>query len=159
MKSNLVSIHPSDASHYNFIKSTWLKSFFLGSSRFCENMTSEVYYEFHPQVVERILKRSKCLVAQSRENPDVTVGYIVYEEPSIVHYLYVKHQFTGFGVAKLLFKESGIGKKFSYTHRTGNCVWIIGATKREKDSTGKKVQVVIEGKYPQAVYIPYKAFY
>jgi hypothetical protein len=154
MKSSLVTIHPSDASHYNFIKSTWLKSFFSGSSRFCENMTYEIFIEFHPYVVDRILERAKVLVAKSKESPDVTVGYIVYEEPSLVHYIYVKRSFRGYGISRTLFLASGISKKFIYTHRTGDCVWIIGFMKREKKD-GQSVQVFVEGKYPEAIYNPY----
>lgn len=155
---SLVNIQDGSQEHHNFIKATWLKTYFSSGSRFCENMTPEVYYAHHPELLEKILKRSKVLVAQSKNDPDVTVGYLVYEPDNVIHFVYVKHTFRRFGVATSLLIRSGLRPDAcSYTHRTGDCVWVHGSYYKEIEN-GQNVRKFRDGKYPGLTYDPYGAF-
>lgn len=156
--SNLVTTHLADDTHQNFIKSTWLKAFFTGKAAFCENMTPDTFYSNHKKIIERILKRGTVIVAQSISDPDVTVGYLVFEKPDVIHFVYVKHAFRRFGIAREMFEKSGVDQNnFTYTHRTGDCSKLIGFTKREQDTFGNwSVRVFVPGKLPKGIYNPYK---
>lgn len=96
------------------------------------------------------------LVAQSKEDPDVTVGYLCYEKPNTIHYIYTRHQFNGFGVGRALIKASGIDMSdFNYSHRTKDCCWLVGFTKRIDNGAGIFDRIFVAGKYPGGVYSPY----
>lgn len=154
--SNLVDIHPALPSQRNFIKSTWLKSFFLGRSAFCENISPDVFYNEHGDLVDKILDRASVLVAQSKDSPEVTVGYQIFELPNIIHYSYVRHKFKRYGIAKALFEASGIPRDdFYYTHRTRDCGWLVGFTKRVDEGLGTFRREFVGGKLPGGVYQPY----
>lgn len=104
------------------------------------------------------MARSKVIVAQSLDAPDLCVGYFVYEPPSIAHYLYVKFDFRRFGVAKKLIEHSKLDlNESSYSHRTGDCVWLVGSFYRELEGA-VRVRKFRAGKYPKATYDPYTAF-
>jgi hypothetical protein len=99
-------------------------------------------------------------VANSIENPDVTLGYIVYERGFIIHYIYVKLAFRRFGIAKELFLKAEIPNNFKFTHRTNDCSWLIGYMKREpkEKDMEKRHRVWHKGLFPSAVYDPYEVF-
>ncbi len=153
--SELVHITEAQPAHHNFIKSTWLKSFFLGKASFCENLTPGTFYYEHASLVERCLKRAKVLIAESKDSPDVAIGYVCYE-PEVIHYIYVRHQFKRFGIGRALLAATGINtEKFSITHRTRDCAWAVSFIKRQNMGDGTFKRELILGKYPKGVYNPY----
>lgn len=154
--SKLVSIIEASTEHYNFIKSTWLKSFFLGRASLCENLTPDTYYYEHAKLVEACLKKSKTLVALSNDSPDVAVGYVVCEPPETLHYIYTRHSFKKFGIARALFQSCGVSPdKFRYTHRTRDAAWAVGFTRRVPVNTGEFKREFVAGLLPKGVYDPY----
>lgn len=154
--SSLFHIKEFHPSHTNFIKATWLKSFFLGKASLCENLTSETYYSEHAKLVDHALLNSKILIAISAVEPDVMLGYCVFKHPDIFHYIYVRHAFKKFGIARALFEASEIdSNKFTYTHRTRDCGWIVGYTKKVIEKTGEYRREFVPGKFPQGTYNPY----
>lgn len=142
--------------HRNFVKSTWLKSFFGNKSHLVENIQPEVYYHEHAKLVDKAMEKTRCLMAMSNDAPDVAVGYMIFSLPDVIHYVYVRHAFKNFGIAKTLLLASGIDKdKFTYTHRTRDCAWAIGFTKKSMTKSGEFVREFIPGKLPKAIYNPY----
>lgn len=152
---NLVTVLEATEEHHNYIKGTWLQSFYFSNGHLCQEVWPETYYKNHRQLVELALKVGKTLVAQSIETPEVTVGWVCYE-PDFIHYLYTRHSFRRFGVGKKLFEATGItSRAFNYTHRTKDCEWMIGKTERiEKENKDTK-RLYSRGKYPEAIYDPY----
>lgn len=68
-----------------------------------------------------ILDRCGALVACSPEDPDYVIGWICADRSrNLVHYVYVRSQFRGFGIARLLAGASGIDpeKPIEATHWT-----------------------------------------
>lgn len=110
-----------------FIYSTWLRSFRY-SSDFAKDITNDVYYEMHHQVIDRILARgATVLVAVEREHPEVLFGYLVGEGP-VAHFAYVKKPFRMLCIGTALLKAypnpikfishlTKDGKKFLEVHK------------------------------------------
>jgi hypothetical protein len=156
--SSLVTIRVADTTHQNFIKSAWLKSYFNGKSAFCENLSPEIFFPHHQSIVEKLICRSTVLVAMSRDTIDVAVGFIAFEKPNIVHYVYTKHQFKRFGIAKELFNATELDpKSFVYSHRTRDANWLIGYDTKDKHPDGTVTRRFVPGKLPEGTYNPYKA--
>lgn len=88
----------------NFIFDSWLKSW--KSSYFGKLMRAEVFYPNYREEISFLLSSAQVLLACSPEDPEHIFGYIVYEKPQIVHYVYVKSTFKNMGIAKALFKRA-----------------------------------------------------
>lgn len=151
---NIVTISRAKPEHYNLISATWTNGFFHGGSKFCENLSWEVYKEFHPRLIASVLSRATVLVASPKEEPEVCIAYFVYE-PEVAHFLYVKYLFRNYGVARELWKASGLSDRASYTHRTKEMGWVQGHWKLV-DKGLDKVKVFIPGKMPTLIYNPYQ---
>lgn len=102
----------------NMILSDWLKSF--RRSEFASDMTNAVYFRGHEPLVKKALKRSQVVCAVNRDDPNHAFGWVCFEPGSIpiLHYLYVKESFRGFGIGTALFHHVRAGQSFAYTHKT-----------------------------------------
>lgn len=102
----------------NFIFSTWMESFRYGSTPI-KTTPKSIYFSRYQTVLDHILGKDEVhtVVACSPEEPDVILGYLVYETPNIVHYSFVKEVFRNIGVAKSLLEHLGPSYK-TFTHRT-----------------------------------------
>jgi hypothetical protein len=68
----------------------------------------ETFMVNHSKIVAQVLNSSKtkCIIASDQQDTFDIVSYVVYEEnPFIVHYIYTKEAFRGFGIIKNIFKE------------------------------------------------------
>lgn len=63
------------------------------------------------------MNRSSASIACSPEDPDVIVGYLVYE-PKTIHYVYVKEAFRKLGICRRLLVEAGLFEGTIATHMT-----------------------------------------
>lgn len=135
-----VNIRPFNQSDLSFIFGTWLNSYYYGS-RFTEKIKKTIYFDHHHQIIQRIIDHPKTdiLVACSDEDQNTIFGYLVAQDylKPIIHYLYIKGPFQGFGIARELVLESGLNPNDCYfTHWTRDTGWVLD-------------------KYPEAVYNPY----
>ena len=152
--SNLVSIHPATHEHKHFIKATWLKNFGNSGADLLKAVPADLYYKNQSDLIDKAWTRCKVLVAQSITDPEVTAGYIAFERPNTIHYVYVRHDFYRFGIATELLKKSEIDmENFIYTHRNTNCRWLIGHIRRLEEKNFEKE--FIPGKFPKGIYNPY----
>ena len=120
MNINL-TVRPPTADDKNFIFSSWLKSY--RHSAFAKPQCNAVYYDNYKLIIERLLKKSYILVACSVEDPSQIYGYVVFEKheaaPLCMHYVYTKHLFRKFGVAKRLISHiNPTDKPLIYSHLT-----------------------------------------
>lgn len=100
-----------------FIYSSFSKSMKNDSSlgRSCR---AKIFFREFTQTIDKILLRSKTLIACYSSDPKVIIGYLIYE-PNIAHYVLIKEPFRKCGIAKRLIGQAfGDLKEFSYTHRT-----------------------------------------
>ena len=71
-------------------------------SAFAKFIDSRIYRAGHHKLLERILKRSKVLIACNPEDPSHVFGFFVFEESPTVycHWLYIKQAYRGQGLAR-----------------------------------------------------------
>ena len=103
-------IRPGRGGDRSFIINSWVRSYAkraiadspqpggIGPPR----TEAAVYVSSQNRLVERLLARSDILVACGREDSDQIFGYIAYEDPNLLHYLYVKIPFRRLGIGRLL---------------------------------------------------------
>lgn len=99
-----------------FITNSWLKSY-KDESNFAKGIPSPLYYEWHGEIVNRILDRDSAttLIAASQSDDDVIIGYSVTEKihlKTVIHYVYVKRAFNGLGICKMLLD---VAQKIEYS--------------------------------------------
>lgn len=105
-----VIIRKMNLDDYNFVISSWLKSYYH-SSYFTKRIRSSVFFKYHHQVATKILERpsTTVLIAADKVDPSVILGYMIYEPYDgtyVVHYTYVKSSFRLMGVGSELLKAS-----------------------------------------------------
>lgn len=99
-----------------FILDSWLRSYY-GNSDFAECISNAVFFNKHKALANKLLDRGHARLAVDAEAPEIILGYIVFEQ-GVVHYLYVKKAFQGFGIAKTLLMENGFFEGTIITHLT-----------------------------------------
>lgn len=115
-----VAIRVGQPADHPLIFNSWLKSF--RDSPICKGVPNTQFYAGHHSLIERSLPLSMVRVACDVSKPTEIYGYAVaqsFPEGLCLHWIYVKHAFRGFGIAKLLEKsfEATIA---SYSHRVKN---------------------------------------
>jgi GNAT superfamily N-acetyltransferase len=88
----------------SYILNTWLMNF--RCSNHLERMIRHnVYFEEQTHLIQKILTKSKVIVAVDLEHDSQIFGYLVYNEVAhtkIIHYVYVKSPFRRLGIATAL---------------------------------------------------------
>lgn len=112
---------PAKPEDLNFIYSSWQKSYQC-DSYFGNSARKSIFFENYPSIVDSILARPNVdvVVACLNDNPNVILGYLVFELENILHYCFVKECWRRAGIARGLvaaaFFEPVGGLVF--THRT-----------------------------------------
>lgn len=101
-----------------FIAHSWLRSL-KGSAIAKLGKDSGRFFRGYGLTVDALLDRSRVLVACQPDDEDAIVGWAAVEPGGIptVHYVYVKHPFRRYGVAKALLSPLK-GESVAYTHET-----------------------------------------
>jgi GNAT superfamily N-acetyltransferase len=117
----LVLIRPSTEGDLHFVLNSWLMSY--RRSPFARDMTKNIYFKRHHDFVVEALKRSAVYCAVNKDDQDQIYGWICIEPPvgmeetRALHYVYVKHPYRGFGIAKSLTNHALENEeKFVYSH-------------------------------------------
>lgn len=106
-------------SEFVYVKATWLKHY-KEHSEFARPIRDSIYFPAHSKVVDRILKRARVAIASHIDEPDVILGFLVYEhfDLPVIHYAYVVNRARKLGVATEMLKAVKISDTFLFTHRT-----------------------------------------
>lgn len=107
---------------YPIIFNSWLKSYSKDYVKH-KGVPSQIYYQGQHLLIERLLFDGTTLVAVDSEDPNIVLGYCVgtkADDTYIVHYVYVKKDFRGMGIASSILKYAGVTKNSNivYTHYT-----------------------------------------
>lgn len=120
--SDQISIRHGQPADYALIYNSFLKSY--RDSPYTKGIPNTQYFSGHHKLIERALPLSIIRVACDSAKPTEIFGYAIAQatmDGLSLHWVYVKHAFRGFGIAKMLeselLKESNI--KY-YTHRVKN---------------------------------------
>lgn len=115
----IVRAYQGKESDLAFIRNTWLLSFRL--SHFAGTLPDDLYLPAQTEQIGRLLGISQTLIACDLEDQDTILGYLTHQD-QVIHYIYVKEDWRGIGVARGLYKSAGLeGKSVSYTHKTPDC--------------------------------------
>lgn len=86
----------------SFIYSSWLQSF--RSAPLVYGVPNTIYFKRFHDVLENLFKASstRITIACSPDDPEQIFGYSVYSDLPlpVLHWVYVKHPFRGFGIAR-----------------------------------------------------------
>jgi GNAT superfamily N-acetyltransferase len=110
----------------NFILNSWLKSYFRSREWFCSaKLSAREYYEGHHRIIDAILRRDSSSVVVLHEPTDIDqiFGWACFERDmhhmSVVHFIFVKSCFRGFGLGRHLFDVATEGaSRIVVTHWT-----------------------------------------
>jgi GNAT superfamily N-acetyltransferase len=100
----------------SFIIDSWKKSFYA-TSEWASRIPKREFEHRHSALICNLIKESTVLIAAQREEPDIIVGYVVFQR-DVLHYIYVKEAFRGFGIASKLIAEANFPWRVRYTHLT-----------------------------------------
>lgn len=116
------NIRPAQENDISFIYATWLKSYHYDS--WTKSIAKSVYFDNYKLVLDRLLEDSKVLIACTKEDENVILGYCV-SEPGIIHYVFVKEAFRMFGIATDLVGHSIDEQQIIISHRTQSVLPIL----------------------------------
>ena len=110
----------------SLVYATWLRSY-QAASPHTKHIPREVYFREHHKVLDRIFARAPTVkLATMPDDPNVVFGWAViepgipeYNQADVVHYVYVKPDFRGYGIARALLAH--VERPFTYTHWT----WVV----------------------------------
>lgn len=83
-----------------FVYATWLRSLYYGNSTF-RKIDKDRFFKTYPNVIKALLTRSNVDVVCLEDDPEVLLGYAVYEGEAL-HFLYVKKAWRKLGIARML---------------------------------------------------------
>lgn len=113
----------ADKGDLGFIFGTWRDTF--RESQWAGVIPNHLYRETMDETIRGLLARgAKVLVATNPSDASHLVGFVCYEAPSdhppVLHYIFVKDAFRGYGAGKQLLERAGFDRQlpFHYTHRT-----------------------------------------
>jgi len=114
---------PKD-SDISFIYATWLNSYHYDS--WTKQIQKSIFFDNYKLVIDEILNNSKIKIACTKIDQDIILGYLVYDEPHILHYCFVKQDFRRFGIANSLVADSIDTKSpITITHRTKSILSLL----------------------------------
>lgn len=100
-----IELAEASAENHNYIRSTWLMS--NRKSRWCEGVSSELYYSGHGRIVNQLIMDAYIVVARWREFPEQLYGWICYDKDQskrIIHYCYVGAKYRRLGIGDALLR-------------------------------------------------------
>lgn len=140
-----VSLRQLELTDLPFIFATYLKSYKLAPVN--RRIRDTIYYPAQHALLERCLARpsTKVVIACLTDEPSTILGYAIREyERAIIHYIYVKHEFQGYGIARMLISpDKRDPVDYTFTHWTE-------AVHNPRDGTGLLTS------FPGLVYDPYR---
>lgn len=109
MTDDLIGLTPVGElgeSGHNFVSNSWVRS---RGKQEPSSIDRGMFLKSFPGVVHSIIERGDVLVAHFPDNRDLFIGWIALdrEDPSCVHWMYVKGNFRNAGYAKRMLAELG----------------------------------------------------
>lgn len=107
---------------HSFIYNSWLKSY--RDSPVTKHIPNSIYYENHHNIIENLLNNNKVVVVVvcNPEDKGQIFAYSVSEYRDgkvILHWVYTKHPFRGFGLGRMLVTRFiNTYERVYYTHFT-----------------------------------------
>jgi GNAT superfamily N-acetyltransferase len=130
-----ILLRPFAASDAGLVFNSWLKSY--ANSAWANLIpTGRLYWERHHEVVDRLVRTARVVVACWEEDPDLVAGWACFQEDAqavpILHYVYVRERFRRKRLAAALLGQAAGSmpappdrlwseQPIRYTHRSRVC--------------------------------------
>lgn len=101
-----IAYRPAEITDLSLIYSTWTKSLYFALYKEQEVDPVHTYYPNATRAIQSILERSNVAVACLEDQPDVVLGYCVFEG-FVLRWIYMKKVWRKQGIAKKLIAYSG----------------------------------------------------
>lgn len=119
-----MNIRPLKDSDYNFVLSTWLKSYYEALKYYASGSVrapypkDDIFFQGHQAKIKGLLLTPgvQCLIMTAPDDDNQIIGWAVFDEGAL-HYIYVKHVFRRLGVGKKL-REAVTAPVTIYSHHT-----------------------------------------
>lgn len=155
-----IAVREPTNSDTNFITNSWLESFRQGGYMNA-TVPNRVYFNQHHRILEKIVPRSRILVACNSTDTRQVFGWICAElmdRHLVIHYIYIKDDFRQMGIASrlvrlLLDTQDVVKNVILTTHQTWKSKVLIQG-RREWD-----LKPMAERHGITALYNPYMLFY
>lgn len=154
-----LKLRPAVPGDVAFLSSTWKQNFWR-ESPWANRIRWPIFDAGHAPIVQRLLERSKVLVACDPTLEDEIAGYAIFShEPNVLHWAYVKPAFRRAGVFAQLLAATGFPADLSGVEIThGTRAWFSASPMTDR-TTGRELKpgrLGLESKYPGAVHNPYR---
>lgn len=108
IKNVTVVVRPADINDQGFIMASWLNGMRYGNWQF-EQIPKEYYFTGYAEHIRKIFEipGTKIDVAVLSDDPNTIVGYHVYTGKAS-HWIFVKKDYRGHGIGRLLFNRTHI---------------------------------------------------
>lgn len=152
-----LKLRPAVPGDVAFLSSTWKQNFWR-ESPWANRIRWPIFDAGHAPIVQRLLERSKVLVACDPTLEDEIAGYLVWE-PNVLHWAYVKPAFRRAGVFSSLLAATGLPADLAgvaVTH--GTRAWFSASPMTDK-ATGRELKPGrkgLETLFPLAHHDPYR---
>lgn len=116
----VVRARPGVMADIPHVVDSWLQSFRKHSPE-AERIPGPVYFKLHGPLVRGLLESGGLTVACSADDASQILGWMAWRHQHgqrVLHYLYTKLPFRGFGLEPLLLSDFGPARGGWYTHRT-----------------------------------------
>lgn len=123
----------------NFVSNSWGSSYYQGA-QYKTTLSPSEFHEYHRPHRNALFNNphASIICCVSKDDTNQILGWIAIEKPKsspgmILHYVYVKQAFKGFGIAKELAKRALIDGPVTFTHATERAWKIMDASNKFKD--------------------------
>lgn len=106
---SLVAVRDAVPGDRNFVLKTWLLTL-RNASHESWHVENEDFFAGEQIVLKRVLAHPTCrvLVAHPLDDVDLIAGFLVFEAPDLVHFVYTKAALRRAGVARALVQAAGL---------------------------------------------------
>lgn len=101
-KENVLSFRPRKGEDTNFIINTWWNNLYSNVRWIAGFMDREKFGKYH-DILVHIMNKSEVVVCCLKEDPDVIIGYSVFEktdQDTILHWVFVRNDWQRKGIAR-----------------------------------------------------------
>lgn len=121
-----ILLRPAGLDDHPFIVDSWVMSY---RNQARARDAGRAYLRGHKRAVRECLKRAAVRVACLEEKPAVIVGYAVLEQGDVpvIHWVFVKQNFRGKGIAHALLDDEKDRTDIVFTHKSWRPVTQTGA--------------------------------
>lgn len=119
-----MNIRPLRDSDYNFVLSTWLRSYYEALKYYSSGSVrvpfpkDDVFFQGHQAKIKALmaLPGVECLVCVAPDDENQIVGWAVFDRDCL-HYVYAKHVFRRLGIGNKI-REAITAPITTYSHHT-----------------------------------------